>query len=128
MEQNNKKDILLVEDNPLLAGMYKRAFEFAQCSVRIAESGEEGLEQIREKAPDALLFDVFMHGMSGIEMLKELQADERFDDMLKVVITSSGEDEIREQAMAAGADEFIVKSEEEISNIVNRVMEKAESR
>jgi DNA-binding NarL/FixJ family response regulator len=70
-----------------------------------AANGESAIEFIKRTKPDVVIMDAFMPGMNGLEATKIIKAKWRG---IRVVILTLHED-IREEALAAGADAFLVK-------------------
>jgi CheY-like chemotaxis protein len=75
-----------------------------------ANNGQEALRFIQANPVDLLLLDLMMPVMSGIELLKILRRDRRFARMPVVVYSASDEATHRDEAMAAGATDYFVKS------------------
>jgi CheY-like chemotaxis protein len=66
--------ILLVEDNAQVQAFGAELLQDLGCDVRCAASGEEALEVLAEYRPDAVLTDIVMPGMSGIDLAEEISA------------------------------------------------------
>jgi DNA-binding NarL/FixJ family response regulator len=74
-----------------------------------ADNGNDGLKLIEEMKPDLVLVDYTMPGMGGVEVTRRLKA---VPGGPKVIVMSfQTEQECRQQAMQAGADGFLVKTE-----------------
>lgn len=76
-----KKNILLVEDEEDLMRLLSLRLESMGFNVITASSGEEALDKIKLERPAAVLLDIFMPGMGGMEVLKTLR---QTDDKLPV--------------------------------------------
>ncbi|MFA5311354.1 MAG: response regulator [Candidatus Omnitrophota bacterium] len=74
-----------------------------------ASSGEEALEKLKDNQIDLILLDVMMPKMSGIEVLKNLRADEKTKAVPVVMVTVLKETEDKVKALEAGCDDFISK-------------------
>ena len=120
--ETKKNLLLVVEDNPLLVGMYKSAFEKAGFSVVFAHDGKSGLELAKTELPAVILLDVLMPGMNGLDVLRELKKDPHTKDIRVMVLTVLYQEEIKKQAKELGADDFITKSELKLSEIVDKVL------
>lgn len=75
-----------------------------------ANNGQEALAYIQSHPVDLLLLDLMMPIMGGIEVLKQLRGDPRFKAIPVVVYSASDEIAFRDEAMAAGASDYFVKS------------------
>ncbi len=89
-----RRTVLLVDDDPNVQDMVCRALEKRQLRVVVASTGEEGLRLARQTAPDAILLDVRLPGMSGWEVLSELKLSERTAEIPVVMLTVVDQEEI----------------------------------
>ena len=106
--------ILVVDDEPDVAELFRQRFrrETRQGTyvIHYAASGTEALERLAEAIEPALLAvlsDINMPGMDGLELLAEIK--ERFPDLPVMMVTAYGDDERRRRAAEHGAAEFITK-------------------
>lgn len=117
-----KRVILLIEDNPLLTGMYSAAFKKKGIEVFIAHNGEDGLKIISEHQPDLVLLDLFMPGMNGFEILEKIKGNPQTAHMKVVMLTVSPKKEDEAKARSLGAIDYLLKQELHLSEIVERVL------
>ena len=110
------RPILLVEDNPVDVELTLRAFARRKMAnpVEVARDGEEVLAMMdRWEAGDfppvAILLDLKLPRVDGLEVLRRLKTHERFRSLPVVVLTSSAEDRDIETAYRLGANSYIVK-------------------
>lgn len=82
------KKILIVDDDPLITRVYERHFRADGFEVRIARTGNEGLDAIREFLPDAVLLDLNMPDGNGVEWLEQIRSDARFAQLPVLVFTA----------------------------------------
>ena len=108
-----KRMILIVDDSPIDIELATIALEMTgrEISVRPALNGESALAMLRNVngLPALILLDLKMPGMSGIEVLREIRADDRLKELPIVVVTSSALEADRTEAIAAGASGYIQK-------------------
>lgn len=83
-----KKRILVVDDNLTFRELAALALA-DEFEVFSAENGAEGMELVRKQAPDAILLDVMMPKVSGVEMLRELQSDPETSRIPVVILSGS---------------------------------------
>jgi adenylate cyclase len=76
--------------------------------VTAASSGPEALERVSEDVPDIVLLDIQMPGMNGYEVCRRLR-ESPATQFLPVVMVTSSDQEVRINAIEAGADDFIIK-------------------
>ncbi|MEU9833084.1 response regulator transcription factor [Streptosporangium sp. NPDC048047] len=99
--------ILVVDDDPAILRSLRRGLTLEGFDVETADSGERALELARDAAPDAVVLDVSMPGLSGIEVCARL----RTRDWQTPVLMLSAMDEVADRVagLAAGADDYVVK-------------------
>jgi FixJ family two-component response regulator len=99
--------IAIVDDDPSITRMLTRALSFAEFEVAVFHSAEEFLESEIKDDTDFLILDVDLPGMSGIELqVRLLQTGQ---DVPIVFISGHATEETRQQALDAGAVEFLAK-------------------
>lgn len=99
---------VLITDDRLASRKGLRALMLTQPDIQVvgeAKNGERAIEFIKKNKPDVVLMDVFMPKMNGLEATKIIK--ERWRNIRVVILTLH--DDIREEALAAGADAFLVK-------------------
>lgn len=105
MDENNKK-ILVVDDEERIRRLIRMYLERDDFIVEEAENGKQALEMALEDDYDAILLDIMMPEMDGIEVCEEL----RKKKMTPVImLTAKGEESNRVQGFEVGADDYIVK-------------------
>lgn len=119
------KKIVIIDDNPVIIRLYSRLFQRAGFHPFTAMDGHEGLDLIVEKKPEIAVIDYKMPGLSGIEICKEVKRALPAEDIKLILFTADERDEIKQQALAAGACQVITKSPEasEIIDIVRKLTE-----
>ena len=115
-----KRLLLLIEDNPLLTGMYKTAFENAGFEVIFAHDGESGLTMAKSENPEGIMLDLLMPGMSGFQVLEELKKNDNTKDIKVVVLTADEKKEDLDKAKELGAIDCLIKPELTLAEIVSR--------
>lgn len=101
--------ILMVEDDPSIAEMYRFQFEHDGYQVTVATTGDVAFSTLSGSEPDVVLLDLLLPDRSGFEVLSTL--NERFPNHPPVVILSNyGEPSMMDRGRALGAVEYLVKS------------------
>ncbi|HKW06976.1 MAG TPA: response regulator [Candidatus Dormibacteraeota bacterium] len=101
--------ILMIEDDPAIAEMYRVQFEHDGYRVTIATTGEVAVNALTGDSPDVVLLDLLLPDRSGFEVLASL--NERLPDHPPVVILSNyGEPSMIDRGRSLGAIEYLVKS------------------
>lgn len=117
-----KKLLLLIEDNPLLTGMYETAFVKAGFEVAFAHDGELGLSLAKDKKPDGIILDLLMPGMNGFAVLERLKKDRITKGIKVIVLTVVTKQEDLERAKKLGVVDCLIKPELTLAEIVKRVV------
>jgi two-component system, cell cycle response regulator len=101
-----RKTILICEDEPALRELVRAALDGEHRFVE-ASDGFVALELAQEVRPDAVILDLMLPGLNGLDVLARLRADDRLRNTPVLVITAWTER--REDMIAAGADDFLPK-------------------
>ena len=104
----NLKTVLVIEDNEDI-WMAARTSLRKVCHCVWANSAEKGLEVIKEKNPDAVLMDIQLPKMSGIELTKILRTMEEFSRLPIIAFTASALPEQKKEALVAGCNSIVSK-------------------
>ncbi|MCE9643945.1 response regulator [Candidatus Parcubacteria bacterium] len=120
----SKKKILLIDDDKFLIDMYSLKFSQADFEVSAALGAEDALKKLREGfQPDAILLDVVMPGMSGIELLRTIREEKLDRGATVVVLSNQGQQNDIDEAKAVGIDGYIVKASTIPSEVLEQVRE-----
>lgn len=120
MEGQNKK-VLIVEDEADMAQMLASEFKKSGLETLSASNGEDGLQLANKEHPGLIILDIIMPKMDGIEMLKRLRSQDDWGKNVSVILlTNISEKEKMAEALEIGIDEYIVKSDWKIKDIVEK--------
>src|SRR5512143_3451408 len=116
------KSILIVEDEETLRESLKRIFGKEGYAVDGAESAEKGLVLFEANHYDAIISDIILPGMDGIEMLSKVR--EQNPDQIVIIVTAYASLDTSVKALRAGAYDYIMKPiiHEEIKQIVRNAL------
>ena len=101
-----KKRILLVDDEEGIQLLYREEFEDEGYLVDSAMNGEDALEKFKAGQPDLVILDINMPGMNGIEVLRQMK---EMNAELPVILSSAYQ-EYKEDFGTWASEEYIVKS------------------
>ena len=99
--------VAIVDDEEGIRKALRRLLRASGLDAHAYATGEEFLSAAAQKRPDCLVLDLHMPGMSGLQVLRRLQATG--EPLPVVVITAHDEPETRKQCMNAGADAYLRK-------------------
>jgi DNA-binding response OmpR family regulator len=114
---DNKKRILIVEDDQRVLKMLKIRVELEDYEVITARDGQEGMRFVESEKPDILLLDILLPVMNGLDLLERLSTFPRIP-----VIAFSAQRELGEKALKLGADAFFPKPFD-LDKMVSKVRE-----
>jgi two-component system response regulator MprA len=104
--------ILVVEDEPSIAGFVRRGLHFEGYRVEVVENGIAALRALRDSPPDLLVLDVMVPGVDGFEIARRLrsaEAAERSPALPILMLTARDSVPDRVSGLRAGADDYLVK-------------------
>ena len=103
--------VLLIEDDPAVAQMYRLKLELDGYQVSTAADGESGLQMAKESPPDLIFLDVRLPKMDGFAVLEGLRAAAQTRHVPVVILSNYGERELVERGLKLGALEYLIKSQ-----------------
>lgn len=109
MTEDQKKTVLLVEDNEDNLVVYRTILEHVGYAVIEARDGEEGLSRARSEDPDIILMDISIPKMDGWEATEHLKADGATSAIPIIALTAHALEEDRAKAMRAGCNGYLAK-------------------
>ena len=101
--------ILIAEDDESLRALIRLTIEVGELEIHEAADGEAALADARRCRPDLVLLDWAMPGRSGLEVCRELRADDRTSGATIVMITARAQEADRLAGFEAGADLYLTK-------------------
>jgi CheY-like chemotaxis protein len=107
--RHGMKKILIVEDDPILRGIYRRKFDLSGFVVEAVDDGPVALEVLPTFNPNLIQVDLALPSMSGIELIRQIRAVPNFKLVPIVVLSSFYPPDLIKQAFDAGANKCISK-------------------
>jgi two-component system phosphate regulon response regulator PhoB len=101
--------ILIVEDEEPLTMLLRYNLEAEGYEVETTARGDDAEVRLKERAPDLVVLDWMLPGMSGIELCRRLRARTDTERLPIIMLTARGEESERVRGLATGADDYIVK-------------------
>lgn len=115
------KKVLIVEDDKLILRLYKDIFTFEKFRVSTAEDGEQAIKIANKERPAAILLDVMMPKISGIDVLKYLKSRQETKSIPIVILTNLDDDKIKQEALDNGAANYLIKSAHNHQTVIRAV-------
>ncbi len=118
---DTKKKILLVEDDVALSAVYKSRLEMEGFDTHAVNNGEVALSAALEFKPDLILLDAMMPKISGFDVLDILRNTPETAHIRIIMLTALSQPKDKERAESLGVDDYLVKSQVVIGDVVERV-------
>ena len=114
-------NILIVEDEDFLIMALKDNLVAEGYTVDIARNGDEALKKIQKKKPSLVLLDILMPQKDGFYVLEEIKKNPERQLIPVIVLSNLGEDKVIKRALDMGADDYLVKSQHSIQEVIEKV-------
>jgi two-component system, cell cycle response regulator DivK len=101
--------VLVVDDNPQNVKLVRLLLVDEGYEVRTASDAEEALQILDGFEPQAILMDIQLPGMDGLELTRHLKADARWKQLVVIALTAYAMKGDEEKALAAGCDGYVTK-------------------
>lgn len=115
------KRILLVEDDDALANVYMTRLQAENFDVRRVANGEEALAAALSYHPDLVLLDVMMPKVSGFDVLDIIRNTPETTNLKVIMLTALSQEADKERAETLGVDDYLVKSQVVIADVIDRI-------
>ena len=116
-----KKKILLVEDDAALSAVYRSRLEMEGFEITEVANGEDALSSALKFKPDLILLDAMMPKISGFDVLDILRNTPQTSNIRIIMLTALSQPKDKERAESLGVDDYLVKSQVVIGDVVERV-------
>ena len=105
-----ERHIVVADDEAHIGRIIKLKMEQGPFRVSLAFDGQEAVDILEQSdRVDAVVLDVMMPRMSGLDVLEKIRADERMKDVPCIILTAAGEEEYEREARKNGAPAFLTK-------------------
>lgn len=115
------KRILLVEDDDAIANVYLMRLQAEGFDVRRVTNGEDALAAALSYHPDLVLLDIMMPKVSGFDVLDIIRNTPETANLKIIMLTALSQDSDRERAESLGVDDYLVKSQVVIADVIERI-------
>lgn len=118
---DHRKKLLLVEDDDALANVYMVRLQAEGFNIKRVDNGEDALAAALEFHPDLVILDAMMPKVSGFEVLDFLRNTPQTTNIKIIMLTALSQETDRKRADEGGADDYLVKSQVVIADVVDRI-------
>jgi DNA-binding response OmpR family regulator/HPt (histidine-containing phosphotransfer) domain-containing protein len=122
------KKVLIIEDDQLVANIYRNRLAVEGFTVEVANSGEAGLEQLNKFSPEAVILDLILPNLSGLDVIKKIRSQGQFLKLPIIVFSNTYLSTMVQEAWKAGATKCLSKANcapKEVVEAVRNVFGKA---
>ncbi len=115
------KFILVVEDDPVLKNLLGHTFA-GKYQTLYASDGDQALAFFEQYKPAIVLLDLMLPGISGFDVLQKIRSrTDEFKNVPVVIVSNLGQGSDKEKAQTLGANDYLVKAEVSIEEIVSKI-------
>ena len=115
------KNILIVEDDDFFRELLRKKLLSKEFNILEAIDGEKGVMLIKEKKPDLVLLDLLLPNIDGFEVLLKVKGDLSTSKIPIIILSNLGQQEDIERGLKLGANDYLVKSQFDINQIVDKI-------
>lgn len=121
---DDKKKVFIVEDDEFLRSLNARKLEDAGYAVSVAVDGASAIQMIPAEKPNLIFLDLLLPGdKDGFDVLQEIKANSETKDIPVIVFSNLGQTEDIEKAKKLGANDFLVKANFTLDDVVVKIKE-----
>lgn len=118
-----KPRILVIEDDQFMLKAHEIKFTHEGFDIWFAKDGDEALAFLARERPDAVLLDLMLPHTSGFDVLVAIRKNDVWKDVPVIVMTNLGQPQDIERAKSLGANDYLIKANTKISDVVKKVRE-----
>lgn len=117
----NMKKVIVVEDDEHISKVYEIKLAKEGIDSILARDGEEAIAKIISEVPDLILLDLMIPKKDGFEVLDAIKKVPLLASIPVIVLSNLGQQADQDRALALGANEYLVKVDYPIQEVINRV-------
>lgn len=121
------KKLLIVEDDEFLMNAYRVKLTNAGFEIKTALDGNEALEILKTFIPDLILMDLVMPKRDGFSTLEEIKKDDKLKNIPVIIASNLGQKEDIDRGKSLGATDFVIKSDLNLNNLIEKINKLANS-
>lgn len=116
-----KKRILIIEDDEHVSKVYEMKFSKEGYDTIFVTNGEDGVEKIATEKPDLIILDLMVPQKDGFLVLEEIKKNPDIAKIPVLVLSNLGQQSDKDRAIALGANEYLVKVNHSMQEVVDKV-------
>src|SRR4029079_5772613 len=108
--ENEERHVLVADDEAHIGRIIKIKMEQGPFRVSLAFDGQEAVDILEQEDPvDAVVLDLMMPRLSGLDVLERIRSTERLKEIPCIILTAAGQEEYEREARKSGATAFLTK-------------------
>lgn len=104
------KKVLIIEDDQIVANVYRNKLAVEGYAAEIAGDGENGLKVLRTYKPQLVILDLMLPGISGVDVIREIRSEQEFSKVPIIIFSNTYLTNLIQEAWRAGANKCLSKS------------------
>jgi DNA-binding response OmpR family regulator len=121
MPEAQAKQILLVEDEPMLGNVLKQRLEKEGYAVNLVRDGGEALSALKSTKPDLMLLDIILPKYSGFEIMETMKNDPTMAQPPVVIISNLGQESDVLKGQTLGAVGYFIKAQLSVEDLIGKI-------
>ncbi len=117
----NKKKVVIVEDDEHISKVYEIKLAKEDINAIVARDGEEAVIMITAEKPDLIILDLMVPKKDGFGVLEEIKKNPELAKIPVIILSNLGQKKDQDRATALGANEYLVKMDYSIQDIIDKV-------
>lgn len=118
---DNLKKVLIVEDDEHIAKVYEIKLAKEGITTLLARDGEEAVAKIYAEKPSLIILDLMLPKKDGFGVLEDIKKNPELANIPVIILSNLGQQSDQERALALGANEYLVKVDYPIQEVVDKV-------
>lgn len=120
---NQKPKVLMIEEDRFLRKVYRDKFSQLGFEFLEATNGEEGLNKVIYEKPNVVILDLMLPKKNGFDVLIDIKRNKNTQTIPVIILSNLGQESDIKRGLSLGAEDYLVKPEVSLSEVVNRVKE-----
>lgn len=116
----HKKKILIIEDDEHIARVYEMKFLKEGYNTVLVANGEQAVEKVTSEKPNLIILDLMVPKKDGFAILEEIKNNSSIASIPVLVLSNLGGKDDRERALGLGANDYMVKVENSMQEVIDR--------
>ena len=116
--------ILVIEDEHKIANSIKKGLEQESYAVDVTYNGEQGFDLAATEDYDVIILDLMLPKKNGFDVLIDVKRNKNTQTIPVIILSNLGQESDIKRALSLGAEDYLIKTEVSLSEVVDRVREK----